>query len=121
MSVKSKLNNFMTYWSRENTKDWINQVELRLEDMNFYLSETVRYCEHRGITDNIQVLVLSIMTCIWVSTMRNESITMSEVADILGIEGLSQISEKTYSLGNILSVMDFEEMLDTVSTKGPYF
>lgn len=120
MYVKSKVNIFMSYWSREDTKDWITQVQLRLEDINFYLAETVRYCESRGITDNTQVLVLSIMTCIWVSSMRNEPITLSEVADILGLEDLSLVSDKTYHLGAKLCLLDFEQMLDVVSREGPH-
>jgi hypothetical protein len=52
--------------------------------------------------------------------MRNEPITLSEVADILGLEDLSLVSDKTYHLGSKLSLLDFEQMLDVVSREGPH-
>lgn len=111
----------MRYWGINDTRDWIVQVQMRLEDMDFYLKETIRYCETRGIIDNVQVLVLSIMTCIWVSTMRNEPISICEVADILGLDNLSNLADKTYTANDHLSLLDFEQMLDMIVDKGPFF
>jgi len=109
----------MKYWSRSHTRDWINQVQHRLEDINYYLQETARYCDQHGIREDKDVITLSIMTCIWVSSMRNELITLSEVVDLLNLE-LEITSDKTYDLTREMSDLDFEQMLDLVSKKGPF-
>lgn len=109
----------MRYWSRNNTKDWISQIETRIEDFNFYLSETTRYCDQHAIFDDKDVLAMSIMTCIWVASMRNEKISLSEVIDILNLE-MDLVSDKTYDLTEEMSQLDFEQMLEIVSRKGPF-
>jgi len=110
----------MRYWSREDTRDWVYQVQLRIEDIHYYLKETTKYCQKHLIYENHDVLVLSIMTCIWVSSMRNELITLSEVVDILGLDYLEIQSDKTYDLNKEMSGLDFEQMLGIVSKKGPF-
>lgn len=109
----------MKYWSRDNTRDWISQLETRIEDFNFYLNEATRYCDQHEISDDKEVLALSIMTCIWVASMRNEKISLSEVIDILNLE-MELISDKTYDLCEQMSQLDFEQMLEIVSRKGPF-
>lgn len=113
------LSRAMKYWSRDDTKDWIMQIELRLEDIHFYLTQTAAYCDHYQILDNSEVLTLSIMTCIWVASMRAEQITLSEVIDILNLDMEIQ-SDKTYDMGKDMKDLDFEEMLDLVRKNGPF-
>lgn len=108
----------MKYWSRDNTKDWIMQIELRLEDIHFYLNQTAAYCDQYQIYKNSEVLTLSIMTCIWVSAMRDEKISLSEVIDILNLD-MEIHSDKTYDLNSDMASLDFEDMLDLVRRQGP--
>jgi hypothetical protein len=32
-------------WSRDDTKEWVIQLEHRLEDIDYYLKKTVDWCE----------------------------------------------------------------------------
>ena len=42
----------MSYWSRNDTKEWITQLEHRIKDIDYYLERTVAWCEEYGIDDN---------------------------------------------------------------------
>ena len=43
------------YWSRDDTKEWIVQLENRIEDIDYYLNRTVEWCETNGVWDNEKV------------------------------------------------------------------
>lgn len=109
----------MRYWSRENTRDWITQIENRLEDIHYYLNETIKYCEKHHILDNNDVLIMSIMTCLWVASMRNERMSLSELIEILNLD-IPITTDKIFDLGEALNDVDFEQMLAIVSKKGPF-
>lgn len=109
----------MRYWSRDNTREWINQLQNRVEDIHYYLAETIKYCEKNAIFDNKDVLILSIMTCVWVVGMRNETISLSEMIEILNLD-MPITDDKIFDMGRQMEGLDFEQMLAIVSKKGPY-
>lgn len=98
-------------WLRENTQDWITQLEHRLEDINYYLNCAVAWCEERGITDDRSVMICGFITCIWVSHMRNEPISYREMLEFLGLTHLDEGLDQIYNLGPMLSKLDHEQVL----------
>lgn len=102
----------MKYWSREDTRDWISQLENRLEDIDYYLDQTVKWCESQFIHDDRQVFVCSFLTCIWVCHMRNESISYIELLEILGIDNINVThDDRIYEIGDEFKDIDYEELL----------
>jgi len=102
----------MTYWSRDNTREYIHLVESRLEDLNYYLRRTVEWCENNGIWENKKVLMCCLISCIWVSSMRNEYITFQEIVEIVGLTDLEDSNiDKTYNVCPEFQNLDHEEIL----------
>jgi hypothetical protein len=103
-------------WFREHTQEWISQLENRLEDIDYYLNRTVAWCEERGITDDQTLMSCAFITCIWVSHMRNEPISYSELLEFVGLSHLMNDSDdKIYGLGSILGQLDHEEVLQLIA------
>jgi len=105
------------YWSREDTQHWIVQLENRIEDIDYYLNRTVEWCENNGIWDNEDVFTLSFVTVLWVCHMRNEDVSRKEVYEMLGIAGWEDSEDLVMELGNTLTGLDFEPMLEFVTRK----
>lgn len=102
----------MKPWMRDNTKDWIHQIESRIEDIDYYLKRTIHWCESNEVYSDKHILIYSMMTCIWVSSMRQEHISFNELLEILGIPEDERLTEdQIYNLGPLISHMDHEEML----------
>lgn len=104
----------MKPWTREDTKFWISQLEHRLEDIDYYLKETTEWCERNYIYDDRKVFMLSFLTVIWVSHMRDEPISYIELLEILGIPELIEGEDKIYYLGPELTNLSHEELLNMV-------
>ena len=104
----------MAYWSRADTKEWIVQLEHRIQDIDYYLNKTVEWCEDYGIEDNSLVFMCSFLTCIWVSNMRGEHITFNELMEMLGVEEWDTDEEKYYELDDRWGDLDFHEFLEKV-------
>jgi len=99
-------------WTRDDTKEWITQLEHRLEDIDYYLQRTTDWCDEYGIDDSRLVFLCSFLTCIWVSHMRGEFITQTELMELLGVE-IEEIDEdKIYELDDKWGSMDHEELLE---------
>jgi hypothetical protein len=107
----------MSYWSRNDTKEWIAQLEHRIEDIDYYLDRTVAWCEEYGIYDNKVVFMCSFLTCIWVSHMRDEPITFTELMEMLGVKEWEGGEEKIYELDDRWAVLDHHEFLEQVVEK----
>lgn len=105
----------MTYWSREDTKLWIAQLENRIEDIDYYLQRTVEWCEQNGIWENERVFGLTFVTVLWVCHMRDEDVTRQEIFEILGVEDFQNAEDRIMELGNVLGKLDWEEMLQKVA------
>lgn len=104
------------YWSRDSTKEWIHQVENRLDDVDYYLKRTVEWCENNGIWDKEKVFSLGFVTVLWVCHMRSEEVSRREIYEILGIDEWEESEDCVVILGNQLSGLDYEEMLGLVAT-----
>lgn len=99
-------------WTRDDTKEWIIQLEHRIEDIDYYLNRTVEWCEEYGIDDNHVVFMCSFLTCIWVSTMRGEPITFTELMEMLGVEEWEADEEKIYEMDEIWLDLEHHELLE---------
>jgi len=98
-------------WTRTHTQDWISQVENRLEDIDYYLSRTVEYCENNGIWDDIKVFSISFVVVVWVCNMREEKVSRQEILELLGMEKFYNAEDAEVSLSDKLQNKDFEELL----------
>lgn len=107
----------MKPWTRDDTHHWIEQLENRIEDIDYYLNRTVEWCENNGIWSNENVFTLSFVTVLWVCHMRNEEVSRKEVYEMLGIEGWEDSEDLVMELGNLLNNLDFEPMLELVAEK----
>lgn len=108
----------MKPWLRDNTKDWIHSVESRIEDLDYYLKRTVEYCERTSIWEDKKVFLLSVITCVWVTSMRDESITLQEIVEILGLEQIEYIKDdRIFDISENFQNLDHEQLLDFCSSK----
>ena len=101
----------MNYWSRENTKEWIAQLEDRIEDIAAYLEKTTQWCDENGVEDERIVCMCCFLTCIWVSQLRCEEITYIELMEILGVAQLEGGEEKCYELDDRYADLTHKELL----------
>jgi hypothetical protein len=103
----------MKPWLREDTRDWLAQVEHRIEDIDYYLNRTLDWCENNGVYRDEQVFMCSFLTCVWVCSMRNEQVSYNELLEILGLETHSILeADRLYDLGPMFENLDHEEMLN---------
>lgn len=105
----------MTYWSRDDTKHWIAQLENRVEDIDYYLKQTIEWCECHGIYNDKQVFVCAMMTVVWVSHMRGEPVSKREAFELLGIEDWDKIPDDEFELGVKYKDYDLEDLLYSVA------
>ncbi len=105
----------MKPWTRLDTQDWIYQVEHRLEDIDYYLCKTVQWCEENQVWNDGQVFKASLMTILWVSNMRDETITRKEVFEILGIKEWDSVEDCIYALPSYIQNLDYSELLQLLS------
>jgi hypothetical protein len=103
------------YWSREDTQHWISQLENRVEDIDYYLKQTVEWCELYGIYEDKKVFICAMMTVVWVSHMRNEPISKREAFELLGINDWETAPDVEFELGEKYKYYDLEELLYSVS------
>lgn len=102
------------YWSREDTRHWIEEVESRIEDIDFFLKKTVKWCEDNYVYEDDRVFMCSFLTCIWVTHQRGELITYSELLEILGLGHFVEGEDKVYELDDQFSDLDHEDLLKMV-------
>ncbi len=88
----------MKPWTRDDTKNWIDSLEGRLDDIAHYLELTSEWCDENCIEDDRTVFMCCFLTCIWVSQLRGESITYIELMEMLGIDEVEDLEEKIYEL-----------------------
>lgn len=104
----------MTAWTREDTQHWIAQLELRVEDIDYYLHRTIDWCEHNGIWADEKVFTCCAMTVIWVSHMRGEPISRRELFELLQIQNGEDVPDAEYTLESKYLKMDLEDILELV-------
>lgn len=104
----------MKPWTREDTKFWISQLEHRIEDIEYYLKETIEWCEENYVYDDRKVFMLSFLTVIWVSNMRDEPISYVELLEILGIPEMIVGEDKIYELGPEFLNVSHDQLLNLV-------
>ena len=97
-------------WVREDTKNWLFQIQHRLEDFEYYLKQTETWCEYHGIFNDAQLFMCYTMTLIWVSYMRGEPLSKTEVFEMLGFDE-HEYSNDVYELGIEFQNLDHESLL----------
>lgn len=107
----------MSYWSRDNTRDWINQIENRLEDFYYYLDRTAEWCQQNGVWEARKTLMCSLITCIWVASMRNEQISFTELCELVGVTIDSPVVDKIYNTCEQFQNIELEEILQILILK----
>lgn len=107
------------HWSIYDTKLWINQLENRIEDIDYYLNQTVAYCEANDIINNETVFTLSFLTVLWVCYMREEPISRREIFEILAIKDWEDLPDSPVELGAKLADFDLKDLLDIVKSQMP--
>jgi hypothetical protein len=104
----------MKPWTRDDTKQWIAQLEHRIEDIEFYLKRTLEWCEENEIYSDKAIFVCSIMALVWVSHLRNEPISKHELFEILGIENWENVDDAVFEFNPAYETMELEELLQFV-------
>ncbi len=102
-------------WSREDTQHWISQLENRVEDIDYYLNQTVAWCEERGVYNDQAVFACSVMTVIWVSHMRQEPLSKREVFELIGVKDWYNAEDVIYELSPKFSDFELEEILEMIA------
>lgn len=101
-------------WTRDDTRDWIAQLELRVEDIDYYLQETVQWLEARYEERDEVCFACAMMTLIWVAYQRSEPVTRWEVMEILGIKDFEAMPDEEIELGEKYRGMDLENVLASI-------
>jgi hypothetical protein len=101
----------MNYWSREDTKAWVAQLEDRIEDISHYIDLTLDWCEERYIDDDKVIFMCCFLTAIWVSQLRGEPITYLELMEMLGIKDIPESEDKFYELDSQFEDLTHKELL----------
>lgn len=104
-------------WTRDQTKDWVSQLENRIEDIDYYLLRTVEWCETNEIYDDQMVFTCAVMTVVWVSHMRGEPLSKREALEIVGILDSDSVDDAEYTLGEPFQDYDHEELLEAVVSR----
>lgn len=105
----------MRPWSRSDTQDWISQVECRLDDITYYIKQTLAWCEDNNVDEQRDIFTCCFITVIWVSNMREEPITYKELLEILGFPDQGFSHDKLYDLGPQFRNLDHEEILRLIA------
>lgn len=95
-------------WTHEDTKLWIHEQYLKLEDIHYYLNATVQWLEAQGHTDRKLVFICSFMTIIWVNHLRGYPTSKQEIFELLEMPVLDQIKDQLYVLPAVYVQMDIE-------------
>jgi hypothetical protein len=101
----------MKYWSREDTKAWVAQLEDRIDDISHYIDRTLEWCEERYIDDDKVIFMCCFLTAIWVSQLRGEPITYLELMEMLGIKDIPEGEDKFYELDQRFEDLTHKELL----------
>jgi len=104
-------------WTRSDTQHWIDQLEHRIEDIDYYLHQTLEWCEDRGVYNDQAVFACALMTVIWVSHQRGEPLSKREAMEILGIEGWELVEDEEFELNQKYINLDIEDLLEEVYQK----
>jgi hypothetical protein len=105
----------MTAWTRDQTKDWVAQLENRIEDIEYYLMLAIEWCEEQGIYNDRIVFVCAVMTVVWVSHMRNEPISQREIFELLHIEDWESVDDAIFELSPKYQNCELTELLKMVT------
>lgn len=105
----------MMAWSRERTRDWIAQLENRIDDIEYYLNETIRWCEDHEVYDDETVFGCALITVVWVSHMRREPISKREALEILAVPDWDSARDEEFLLGQNYQDLELEELLRRVA------
>ena len=101
----------MKYWSREDAKAWVAQLEDRIEDISHYIDRTLEWCEEHYIDDDKVIFMCCFLTAIWVSQLRGEPITYLELMEMLGIKDIPDDDDKFYKLDERFEDLTHKELL----------
>lgn len=103
-------------WTREDTKLWIHEQYLKMEDVQYYLNATVQWLEHHNIASKKIVFVCSFMTIIWVNHLRGSVSSKREIFELLEVPDWEEIQDKLYVLPSAYVEMNLEheELLELV-------
>ena len=104
----------MKYWTREDTKRWIIQLEHRIEDIEYYLKRTVDWCDQNEVYDERLIFACLVMTASWVSYMRQEPLSKQEIFEILGVEGWDKIEDAVFEFNGDYDHLEHEELLQMI-------
>jgi hypothetical protein len=102
----------MTPWTRDHTRQWIQQLESRVQDIEHYLYSTIEWCEQNGVYSQSQVFVCCVLTVAWVCQNRGESITKKELFEILGEDHWWQVSDQYFEINPAYSGYDLYDLLE---------
>lgn len=92
-------------------KDYIEYIKNRLTDFHCALVEAEIWMFENEIFSERLKTVCNIMTIVWVSYQRGETISKQEVFDILNLGEIPDKEEIIYSLREDFHNLDFTQML----------
>lgn len=101
-------------WTRDDTRNWIEQVENRLRDFDYYNARTLDWCANNYIYEPTLIVACSMVTMLWVSALRGENCTQREILEILGVMGWESVGNIEFSLGQDFVEYDHDQLLETV-------
>jgi hypothetical protein len=104
----------MHIWTRNNTRDWIEQIKNRIEDFNYYVKLCYKWCDDNYVYDQGKIFTCAFATCIWVSHQRNERISYLELLEILNKDYALIGTDKEYKLSPKYATLDYEKMLEMI-------
>jgi hypothetical protein len=107
----------MKYWTRQDTQHWVDQLEHRIEDIEYYLGETILWCEDNDIYRDDAVFACMLMTVLWVSSQRGESLSKREAMELLGVPDWELVEDEEFILDPKHMNSELYDLLEQVCQK----
>ncbi len=103
-------------WTIEDTRLWVHDQYLKLEDIDYYLKATVEWLEGKGIYNKKLVFVCSFMTVIWVNHLRGSASSKREIFELLEVPEWEEVADQQYVLppAYVEMNLEHEELLELV-------
>jgi hypothetical protein len=107
----------MKPWTRDDTKEWVFQIENRIEDIEYYINFTNQWLEEREFDSPYIIATCLIITILWVAAMRNEDVSQREIYEIIGIKDWYEAEDIIFGLNEEYNTLDLEEILEIAIAK----
>ena len=98
-------------WTTDDTKMWVHEMHLKLEAVDYWLNETVQWCETNEVYSDKLVFILSFLTILWVGYQLGEPISKQHAFELMGIPDWEKVSDVIMALPVPYGELDHAQLM----------